>query len=107
VRFLVDAQLPPGLCVGLAKRGHDGVHVAEVLPGATPDARIAEFAVAQQRVLITKDDDFATRYGRPSLTVVWLRIGNATNRALAEWLETRWDAIELALEDEEALIEVR
>jgi predicted nuclease of predicted toxin-antitoxin system len=106
MKFLVDAQLPPGLCVGLASRGHDAVHVADVLAGETPDAQVAAHALREGRVLITKDDDFARNHG-DSLVIVWLRIGNASNRALAEWLEERWLGIEAALADGETLIEVR
>ncbi len=107
MRFLVDAQLPPGLCAGLAVRGHDAVHVASVLSGETPDSLIAAFAVREGRILLTKDDDFQARHGSAGLVVVWLRIGNSTNRALADWLETRWDAVEAALAEGERLIEVR
>lgn len=106
MKFLVDAQLPPGLCVGLASRGHDAVHVADVLAGETPDTQVAAYALREGRVLITKDDDFARNHG-VSLVIVWLRIGNASNRALAEWLEERWPGIEAALADKEMLIEVR
>jgi predicted nuclease of predicted toxin-antitoxin system len=28
MKFLVDAQLPPGLCSWLEERGHEAVHVA-------------------------------------------------------------------------------
>lgn len=108
MKFLVDARLPPGLCAGLAKRGHDAVHVADVLSGQTPDSEINAFAVSQGRILITKDDDFfSSRCYDDGLCVVWLRIGNATNAALKAWLEARWDAIELALADGDLLIEVQ
>jgi predicted nuclease of predicted toxin-antitoxin system len=54
MNFLIDAQLPPGLC-----------------------------------------------------RLVWVRIGNATNRALAECLEARWDGVVGALDAGERLVEVR
>jgi len=39
--------------------------------------------------------------------IVWLRIGNATNRALLEWLEARWSSVVQLLIDDNRLIEVR
>ena len=107
MRFLVDAQLPPGLCIGLRQRGHDAVHVFDELPGATPDAQVAQFAIAEQRILVTKDEDFHLRHADEGLTILWLRLGNATNAALAVWLEARWTEIETALEQGERLVEVR
>jgi predicted nuclease of predicted toxin-antitoxin system len=107
MKFLVDAQLPPALCDWLAGHGHDAVHVAEVLGGETPDRDIAVFATAAEYILITKDDDFSSRHRQPGLRVVWLRIGNSTNRALAAWLEPRWDALMAALAEDETLVEVR
>ncbi|VVT12754.1 conserved hypothetical protein [Erythrobacter sp. EC-HK427] len=80
--------------------------MAQVLPGATPDIEVLRYAVANAMILVTKDDDFALRFTHPELRVVWLRIGNATNRALIEWLEPRWERVENALDDGEHLIEV-
>jgi predicted nuclease of predicted toxin-antitoxin system len=38
MKFLVDAQLPPGLCRWLQARGHEAEHVGA---GALADAEIA------------------------------------------------------------------
>jgi predicted nuclease of predicted toxin-antitoxin system len=107
VKFLVDAQLPPGLCVGLAARGHEAIHVADCLGGEAADAIIAEFAISQGCILMTKDDDFPFRHRADGLRIVWLRIGNASNRILANWLEARWPEVEAALVNGETLIEVQ
>lgn len=107
MNFLVDAQLPPALCKWLADQGHDAVHITDLLPGETPDAQIAELAFDQKLVILTKDDDFALRHRRDGLCIVWLRVGNATNRALSAWLTPRWPFIEHALTEGEQVIEVR
>jgi predicted nuclease of predicted toxin-antitoxin system len=107
MNFLIDAQLPPGLCRWLEARGHGAVHVTGVLTGEAPDRDVAAYAVANNLILITKDDDFLTRYPPVEYRLVWVRIGNATNRALAEWLEARWDGVVKALEAGERLVEVR
>src|SRR4051812_39146690 len=107
MKFLIDAQLPPGLCRWLEAREHEAEHVFDLgLAGAT-DAQVAERAEETGAVLVSKDEDFLTlRLTRP-FQLLWLRCGNVTNRALAEWLETRWPRIEESLADGEALVEVR
>jgi predicted nuclease of predicted toxin-antitoxin system len=107
MKFLVDAQLPPGLCRWLEARGHSAVHVVEVLAGETPDREVAGYAAANDLILISKDEDFLTRYPPVHYRLVWVRVGNATNRALTVWLEARWDGVVAALEAGERLVEVR
>jgi predicted nuclease of predicted toxin-antitoxin system len=107
MKFLVDAQLPPGLCRWLEARGHSAVHVVEVLAGETPDREVAGYAAANDLILISKDEDFLTRYPPADYRLVWVRVGNATNRALTVWLEARWDGVVAALEAGERLVEVR
>jgi len=60
-------------------------------------------------IIVTKDEDFAERTPRTAVgpVIVWLRIGNATNRALLEWLEPRWSSVVQLLIDGNRLIEVR
>lgn len=59
MRFLVDAHLPRGLCVSLARRGHDAVHTFN-LPSqnATKDRVINQISIDDQRVVISKDTNF-------------------------------------------------
>lgn len=83
------------------------MHVAEVMSGETPDREVADYAIANDLVLITKDEDFLMRYPPVDYRLVWVRIGNATNKALAAWLEARWDGVIAALEVGELLVEVR
>jgi predicted nuclease of predicted toxin-antitoxin system len=107
MRFLIDAQLPPGLCAWFAERGCTAEHVAEVLGGQTPDSQVVHYAELHGPILVSKDDDFVTRFPDRSYRLIWLRCGNITNRALAVWLDNRWAAILAKLEAGENLIEVR
>lgn len=107
MNFLIDAQLPPGLCRWLEARGYGSVHVTDVMAGESPDREVVAYAMANDLVLMSKDDDFLTRYPPVDYRLVWVRIGNATNRALAAWLEVRWDGLIAALEAGERLVEVR
>jgi predicted nuclease of predicted toxin-antitoxin system len=107
MRFLIDAQLPPGLCAWFEEQGFATEHVANVLGGQTPDAAVVDFAERNGLILVSKDDDFVTRFPGRSYRLLWLRCGNITNRALSIWLGDRWAAIRQRLEAGEALIEVR
>ncbi len=107
MRFLVDAQLPEMLCRWLEQQGHDADYVGTVLPGETPDRDVAAFAVEHRQILVSKDEDFVTRYPPIDYQLVWLRIGNASNRSLIAWLEPRFQRIVAELKSGERLVEVR
>ncbi len=107
MNFLVDAQLPPGLCIWLASKGHVADHVAALGLMAASDRRIADEAEGRGLILISKDEDFLLIRLPDRFAFLWLRVGNATNRALSAWLEHRWATIETMLSSGERLIEVR
>ncbi len=109
MRFLVDAQLPPGFAVWLTERGYDAVHVRAVSLTNAEDAEIWEYAIENDMMVVTKDEDFAARSARSigGPIVVWLRIGNSTNPVLFAWIEERWQAIVTLLGEGNRLIEVR
>ncbi len=105
--FLVDAQLPPALCTWLIAKGHRAIHVAEIgMIGAT-DREIAGYAEREGATIVSKDDDFLILRLPDRFGFIWLRVGNATNRALATWLAPRWPVVEAMLARGERLIEVR
>jgi predicted nuclease of predicted toxin-antitoxin system len=59
--------------------------------------------------MITKDEDFAQRslFRSESPVIIWLRLGNATNPQLLNWLMRQWPAVLTRLEAGDRLIEVR
>ena len=107
MRFLVDAQLPPALSRWLISQGYEAAFVGSQLPGETPDADIAAFAARHGWVLISKDEDFLTRHPPIDYALVWIRLGNANNRVLIDWLSPRLPDIIAALDASERLVEVR
>lgn len=107
MKFLIDAQLPPALCGWLRGRGHEAEHVADLGLLAAADREIAARVEAGGSVLITKDEDFVALRLPDRFALLWLRCGNATNVALAAWLEPRWAQIEELLDQGERFIEVR
>ena len=107
MKFIVDAQLPPGLCIWLNDRAHEAVHVFDIGLGAATDVVIAERAVIENAFIISKDEDFLVLRLPDRFGLIWLRIGNATTRNLVGWLEARWSQVETLLAVGERLIEVR
>ena len=106
MRFLVDAQLPPGLCRWLRERGHEAEHVFDHGLGASTDVEVARRAADTNAVLISKDEDFVALAQADGPALVRLRCGNVTNKALAEWLGKRWKRVEERLGTGERVIEL-
>lgn len=64
MRFFLDENLSPQLTQLFQERGHDAVCANDVGMGGERDAVIREYALQQDRILVTLDGDFAdlTRY---------------------------------------------
>lgn len=108
MRFLIDAQLPPGLARWLTAEGYPADHVDDLGLRAAADATIADKAHDLGAVIWSKDSDFAERARRTAgLQVVWVRLGNTTNPSLRARLAPHLPAIAAALNAGEALIEIR
>lgn len=107
MRFLIDAQLPPGLAKFLAEAGHQAEHVAEIGMLSAMDRAIWDYAKSADAAVITKDADFA------SLTilsekpqVVWLRFGNTRKSELERRIALLLPRIVAALQAGDRLVEV-
>jgi predicted nuclease of predicted toxin-antitoxin system len=72
---------------------HRAIHVTE-RDGALADEAIAGWAESEVLILVSKDEDLFTIRLPDRFAFLWLRCGNATNRALMEWLEARWERVE-------------
>ena len=58
MRFLVDNQLPPILAGWLCDRGHDAIHAFEAGLARLDDRALWPHAIAEGRVVISKNEDF-------------------------------------------------
>ncbi|MGA9091168.1 MAG: DUF5615 family PIN-like protein [Bradyrhizobium sp.] len=105
--FLVDAQLPPSLAEALRQAGCQAVHVADLGLLAATDQQIWDEAISRSAVLVTKDRDFPLRRAARSdgPAILWVRVGNASNRKLIELALRALPAIINAIERGEAVIE--
>ena len=109
MRFLVDAQPPPALARWLGEHGLPATPVRDVGLRDSDDGSIWNFAKTGAWTVVTKDEDLVARsVGNPEAPpVVWLRIGNCTNRVLFAWLEPLLPEIKSLLSQGEKIIEVR
>ena len=88
MRFLVYAQLPRRMVDCLRIAGGDALHTLD-LPdrNRTTDAHIIAFAEQEQRIVITKDEDFVNSYllsKRPSRLLL-ISAGNISNLDLEQF----------------------
>jgi predicted nuclease of predicted toxin-antitoxin system len=100
VKFLVDAQLPKSLSDLLKQRGHDSVHTLE-LPNQnkTSDKTIIELSIDQERIVITKDNDFLESFllnSEPRKLII-VRTGNIPNKVLLQLFDDNLQFMELLL----------
>jgi len=106
----VDAQLPPALA-GWLRDEHqvDAHHVEELDLRAASDRRIFSAASEAGAVVMTKDSDFVglvQQRGAPP-QVLWLRLGNTSNRDLRRIVLSAWPDAAALLAGGEPLVEIR
>jgi predicted nuclease of predicted toxin-antitoxin system len=108
IRFLVDAQLPPGLARRLTARGYPAEHVNRVDLGIASDRDIWLHAARTAATLVSKDEDFVAFAGQKPVgpQFVWIRIGNISNDALWRAIDPQLDEIIQALNAGERIVEV-
>jgi predicted nuclease of predicted toxin-antitoxin system len=99
MKFVVDAQLPRRLARELAAFGHDAVHTLDFPAGnRTQDKDIVALAIRENRVVVTKDNDFVTSFllrGVPPKLLL-ISTGNISNDALSKLLAANLTALENA-----------
>ena len=108
MKFIIDAQLPKALSDWLNSTGHDSVHTIE-LPkaNATTDLAVIEFALTEDRIVISKDNDFLESlllFGRPKKLIL-VKTGNIKNADLLSIFTHNIDKI-LLLAKQSSLIEI-
>ena len=98
MKFLVDNQLPMALARWLQNHGFDTAHVLDLGLDAAQDIAIWERAVAEGRIVVSKDEDFFHLANRPgdSGCLLWARFGNCRTPALIARFENSWPGIEQA-----------
>jgi len=100
MNFVVDAHLPMRLVFWLRKRGHDVIHTRELpLKNETDDIDIIQLSVDQERIVVSKDEDFYKYFilkGQPPKLLI-LTMGNIVNKDLIVLFEKNIEQIETDL----------
>lgn len=109
MRFLVDNQLPAVLARALSARGEDCRHVLDVGLAQATDPEIWSYAGQNDRILISKDDDFVRLATQPlaGTRLVWVRIGNCRNANLLARIASVWNQVRTALDAGDRVVEIR
>lgn len=108
MKFLVDVQLPGTLARWLRDRNYDAVHVLERNLGQADDCILWRIIKEENRIMISKDEDFFILATRPNDTgsLLWLRMGNCRTNQLLTLINRRWDTIIKAFEENQRIVEV-
>jgi len=109
MKFLVDAQLPLTLAKWLRGRDCDALHVLECDRAQTKDRDLWTFAEQEERIVISKDEDFLILACRPGDTgrLLWIRLGNCRTSTLLTVLNRQWETIARAFQEGQQIVEVR
>jgi predicted nuclease of predicted toxin-antitoxin system len=109
MKFLVDNQLPIQLAIHLRKFGHDCQHVLDLGLEETDDIELWVRAGRDERIMVSKDDDFVFLATRPGDTgrLIWVRVGNCRNAALLASFDRIHDELVRAIESGQRIVEVR
>jgi predicted nuclease of predicted toxin-antitoxin system len=96
VKFILDAQLLKSLCILLNQKGFDAIHTLD-LPNRnkTSDEDILKFALQEDRIVVTKDQDFLESFLVRSIPkkLIILRTGNISNSMLLSIFENNLSLI--------------
>ncbi len=109
MRFIVDNQSPVALADHLRDRGLDCQRVFEAGLGDATDTAICRHAELQDRIIISKDEDFFyfAKQHHANIKVIWVRLGNCRTSVLLAAFERSWPRIESSLQAGDRIIEIR
>jgi predicted nuclease of predicted toxin-antitoxin system len=99
MKFLLDAQRPRRLARELAASGHDAIHTLDLPAGnRTQDRDLVELAIRENRILVTKDNDFVVSFHLRRLPPKLLLVstGNVSNVDLVKLFALNLNAVENA-----------
>ena len=101
MKFLIDAQLPRRLAQWLRAEGHEAIHTQDLPEGnRTGDAAINELSLREQRVVVTKDEDFVDMFllRHQPYKLLLVATGNISNRELERLFQNNLEGIVKAFE---------
>ncbi len=89
-------------------QGHRAQHVRQLLMSRSTDVNIWEYAIKNNCIIVTKDEDFPDLALLRSelVPVVWLHIGNCRKQVLIQSFGRSWPEIFERLQRGDQIIEV-
>ncbi len=96
MKFLLDAQLPPSLKQLFTDKGYDCIHTIDLEQGNdTSDKIINKISVAEQRILVTKDNDFYDSFivKNEPYKLILVKLGNSSKKELIQFFNNRFTEI--------------
>ena len=90
MRLLLDDSLPSALCPWFAGRGDEAVHLEERGWGQAGDGEIAALAMAEQRIVLTRDKERARRLHAAGCAAIWIDCRADDPAALEAYLAGTW-----------------
>ncbi|MEM8868195.1 MAG: DUF5615 family PIN-like protein [Verrucomicrobiota bacterium] len=107
MKFLIDAQLPPVLQLVMSREGYEVIHANDLSLTPSEDHEIRDYALANDFMVISKDDDFTAYAQEPhNLKVIWVRTGNCKNKLLIDVLLAYLPACIELIEAGNSLVEI-
>jgi len=109
VRFLIDNQLPAALARWLVGIGVQADHILDLGLAAAPDNVIWARALADQSIVVSKDDDFFLLANQAKATgrLLWVRVGNCRTQALLARFAAAWPSLQAAFASGQQIVELR
>ena len=107
--FLLDVHLPRRLVAFIQSKGHEAIHVLDVLSGGrTKDTEIRQHADHHRYIVITKDKDFVTSHTflKSPKKLIKINLGNLGNEELLSIFEKNWNTISAQANSPEFMIEL-
>ena len=109
MKFIVDAHFPKRLATWLVKYGEDAIHTTD-LPDKnfTSDKVIIQIAEKENRIVISKDNDFIQYrilHNQPE-RLLMVTTGNIINKVLLQLFEVNFPAIRQLFEEGKKVIEI-
>ena len=102
-KFILDVNVPP-----IIKRWKNGDFEFQIIRNRiASDGSIWRYALGNNLTIVTKDSDFSNRILQttPPPKVIHLKIGNMKSKDFRDFIEEKWDEIEL-LSAENKLVRV-
>ncbi len=107
MRFLIDQNLPARLVNLIVGLGWRADHVGALGMANASDRDIWSLAEAMEATVVSKDNDFVERARcSEGAKLLWLKVGNAPNRALYDLIRAQLPDAVTRFEKGERIIEL-